>query len=95
MCKKMGFQVIISPYEADAQLAFLSREGVVDGILSEDSDLLVFGTKTLITKMDDGGICKRIERESVKKVDSLKIFSDPIRWLRYACIMQGQKISVK
>ena len=34
---------VVAPYEADAQLAFLEREGIIDGIITEDSDLLVFG----------------------------------------------------
>jgi exonuclease-1 len=35
----------VAPYEADAQLYYLEREGYVDGIITEDSDLLVFGCK--------------------------------------------------
>ena len=38
-------EYIVAPYEADAQLCFLEREGIVDGIITEDSDLLVFGCK--------------------------------------------------
>ena len=33
----------MAPYEADAQLAYLERAGLVDAILTGDSDLLVFG----------------------------------------------------
>lgn len=45
-------QYIVAPYEADAQLAFLERTGVVDGILTEDSDLLVFGCQNVYFKLD-------------------------------------------
>ena len=34
---------MISPYEADAQLAYLNKINYVDFIISEDSDLLPFG----------------------------------------------------
>lgn len=44
---------VVAPNEADAQMVWLEREGIVDGILSEDSDLLVFGAKKLYTKLED------------------------------------------
>lgn len=33
----------MSPYEADAQLAYLCREGIAHAALSEDSDLMPYG----------------------------------------------------
>ncbi|KAJ3993391.1 PIN domain-like protein [Lentinula boryana] len=45
-------QYVVAPYEADAQLAFLERQGIVSAILTEDSDLLVFGCKTVLFKFD-------------------------------------------
>ncbi|KAI9217210.1 PIN domain-like protein [Blastocladiella britannica] len=50
--RAMDVAYIVAPYEADAQLAFLERTGKVDGILSDDSDILVFGCRTLILKLD-------------------------------------------
>ncbi|KAG8752882.1 Rad2 nuclease [Serendipita sp. 396] len=43
---------VVAPYEADAQLAYLEKSGIVDGILTEDSDLLVFGCKNVYFKLD-------------------------------------------
>ncbi|EKM58030.1 uncharacterized protein PHACADRAFT_90326 [Phanerochaete carnosa HHB-10118-sp] len=43
---------VVAPYEADAQMAYLERIGLVDGILTEDSDLLVFGCKSVLLKLD-------------------------------------------
>ena len=34
---------IVAPYEADAQLGYLMKAGIVQAIISEDSDLLVYG----------------------------------------------------
>lgn len=44
-CRSAGVEYIVAPYEADSQLAYLSKEGIVDLIVTEDSDLLVFGCK--------------------------------------------------
>jgi exonuclease-1 len=47
-----GIKFIVAPYEADAQLAYLSRSGMVDFIITEDSDLLAFGAKKILYKLD-------------------------------------------
>lgn len=60
--KKVNVQYIVAPYEADAQIVYLERKGIVDGILSEDSDLLVFGAKCLLTKLDQYGNCIEINK---------------------------------
>ena len=60
--KKIRVEYIVAPYEADAQLVYLEREGIIQGMLSEDSDLLVFGAKCLLTKLDQYGECVEINR---------------------------------
>ncbi|KAF8137611.1 PIN domain-like protein [Boletus edulis] len=47
-----GIQYVVAPYEADAQMAYLERIGIVDGIITEDSDLLVFGCRKVLFKLD-------------------------------------------
>lgn len=61
--KRAKIDYIVAPYEADSQLAYLEKRGIVSGILSEDSDLLVFGVKCLITKLDQYGDCIAIYRD--------------------------------
>jgi len=39
----MGIDVIVAPYEADAQLAYLNRAKIADYVITEDSDLVLFG----------------------------------------------------
>ena len=60
--KKIEVQYIVAPYEADAQLVYLERKGIIQGMLSEDSDLLVFGAQCLLTKLDQYGECVEINR---------------------------------
>lgn len=50
-----GVKVMVAPYEADAQIAFLFKEGLVDFAISEDSDLLVYGCDNIFLKITDKG----------------------------------------
>lgn len=43
--KEHDIQYLIAPYEADAQLAWLSRHDLIDLVISEDSDCLPYGCK--------------------------------------------------
>ncbi|PVH92965.1 PIN domain-like protein [Periconia macrospinosa] len=60
--KHHNIQYVVAPFEADSQMVYLERKGIINGILSEDSDLLVFGAKCLITKLDKYGECVEINR---------------------------------
>ena len=60
--KHAGVKYLVAPYEADAQLAYMERVGIISGIISEDSDLLVFGAQCLLTKLDQYGNCVEINR---------------------------------
>ena len=47
---------VVAPYEADAQLAYLARIGLVDAVITEDSDLIAFGVREVLLKMDGTGL---------------------------------------
>lgn len=42
-CRARGVDCVVAPYEADAQLAYLNKCGIAQLIITEDSDLLLFG----------------------------------------------------
>ena len=65
MLRDEGVKFTVAPYEADAQLAHLARTRQVDAVISEDSDLLVFGCPRVIFKMDDGGTGQMISLDRV------------------------------
>lgn len=43
-----GFECRTAPGEAEAELAFLNRIGVIDAVLSDDVDCFIFGAYTVI-----------------------------------------------
>ena len=53
--RELKIEYVVAPYEADAQLAFLSLRGHIDAVISIDSDLLTFGVRRLLTKYGAGG----------------------------------------
>ncbi|XP_076900630.1 exonuclease 1-like [Bidens hawaiensis] len=54
-----NIEFVVAPYEADAQLAYLSSldadKGGIAAVISEDSDLLAYGCTSVIFKMDRYG----------------------------------------
>ncbi|KAL0265605.1 UNVERIFIED_CONTAM: hypothetical protein PYX00_011318 [Menopon gallinae] len=52
LLKKEGIEFVISPYESDAQLTYLQRIGHIDYILTEDSDLILYGSTNILYKYD-------------------------------------------
>ena len=61
---------VVAPYEADAQMAYLERIGLVSAILTEDSDLLVFGCRHVLFKLDtEANTVKSISRDRFGSVN--------------------------
>jgi hypothetical protein len=68
--RKLGITVIVAPYEADAQLAYLCHIGYCQAILTEDSDVLVYSAICgrpfdILYKFDKGGAVQRINLHAV------------------------------
>lgn len=51
LLKLMGIPYIVAPEEADSQCAYLSIEGLVDTVLTEDMDILTFGAKNIVRNL--------------------------------------------
>ncbi|KAL7713299.1 Exonuclease 1 [Entamoeba marina] len=50
--KSKKVECIVAPFEADAQLAFLSRTEYVDVVICEDSDMIPYGCSTVLFKLN-------------------------------------------
>lgn len=86
--RHMGVEYIVAPFEADAQLAFLSREGIVDAVIAEDSDMIPYGVNCVINKLDkDSHEGKMILLEDVKNQSDFRGFTTDM--IRQTCILSG------
>ncbi|KAK6525547.1 hypothetical protein TWF281_010609 [Arthrobotrys megalospora] len=56
-----GFPIHNAPGEAEAECAFLQRQGIVDAVLSEDVDTLMFGCRQFWRSGPDKGDSRGIE----------------------------------
>ncbi|KAJ9620991.1 Rad2 nuclease [Taxawa tesnikishii (nom. ined.)] len=87
--KKANIDYIVAPYEADSQLAYLEQQGVIQGILSEDSDLLVFGARCLLTKLDQYGDCVVINRSDFTACQEISLVGWSDAEFRCMAILSG------
>ncbi|KAL4936378.1 hypothetical protein BDV06DRAFT_205159 [Aspergillus oleicola] len=87
--KKLEVQYVVAPYEADAQLVYLEKHGLIDGIISEDSDLLVFGAKCLLSKLDQHGDLIEINRADFTACREVSFVGWTDAEFRRMCILSG------
>jgi exonuclease-1 len=74
-----NLEFIIAPYEADSQLIYLYNKNEIDYIMSEDSDIAVYGCYNIIKGMNRSGDCFVLDEkilEDLKKRNNLKKFKD-------------------
>eukprot|EP00062_Callorhinchus_milii_P013296 gi/632961244/ref/XP_007896648.1/ PREDICTED: exonuclease 1 [Callorhinchus milii] len=86
--RKKGMDCIVAPYEADAQLAYFNKTGIVQAVITEDSDLLAFGCKKVVLKVDKYGNGLEIDQAQFGKCKQLgDVFTE--EKFRYMCILSG------
>lgn len=88
-CRKLNVDCIVSPYESDAQMAFFSLKGVAECVITEDSDLVLFGCKQILYKLDLQGAGRLVESKNLLK--TMKIRPDQFTFdkFRFMCILSG------
>ena len=52
---ELEIRFVVAPYEADAQMAFMVRDGQADFAISEDSDLIGYGCPRVVMKLTPVG----------------------------------------
>ncbi|XP_071790435.1 uncharacterized protein [Asterias amurensis] len=86
--RSLGVDCIVAPYEADAQLAYLAKKGIVQAVITEDSDLVAFGCPRVIYKLDLNGNGLEIEASRLEKVTKMGSRYSAEKF-RYMCIAAG------
>ncbi|OAG38829.1 hypothetical protein AYO21_07024 [Fonsecaea monophora] len=87
--KKLNVPYIVAPYEADAQLVYLEHKGIINGILAEDSDMLVFGAHRLLTKLNQYGELLEIERSEFPMCKDISLAGWTDTMFRRMAILSG------
>ncbi|KAG1649701.1 Exonuclease 1 [Nymphon striatum] len=88
-CRKLGIDCIVAPYEADAQLAYLNKQGFAQTIITEDSDLIIFGCEKIFYKMDATGRGVLIEKNNLHQCSNIKPNTYTFEKFRRMCILSG------
>lgn len=87
-CKREEIDYIIAPYEADAQLAYLNQNDC-QFIITEDTDLILYGCQRILYKLDTTGHCLLYERSKLGKCFGPHGDSVSFEKFRRICIMSG------
>ena len=91
--KKIDF--IVSPYETDSQLSKLWVDGHIDYVITEDSDLILYGCKKILYKLSEEGECDYLNLSEDRNknmnetvyIKSFLSFSEEKQIM--ACVMAG------
>lgn len=88
-CQSIGVDCIVAMYEADSQLAYLNKIGLAEYIISEDSDLILFGAQKILFKLQIDGRCTLFESSKLPQVLGISEEKFNIDKFRRICILSG------
>lgn len=81
------FTLVVAPQESDPQLAYMSLKGKVDYLITEDSDLIVYGCDKIIFKLIPNGSCMVYKKEKFEKY--IEKFNWDLPTFKLICILCG------
>ncbi|XP_058122479.1 exonuclease 1 [Anopheles ziemanni] len=88
-CRRWNVDCIVAPYEADAQLAFLNRADIAQYVITEDSDLVLFGCNRILFKLDLTGNCRMVDASKLHLAMGCREERFQFAKFRYMCILSG------
>ncbi|KAG1709480.1 hypothetical protein DVH05_020135 [Phytophthora capsici] len=87
--RRMNITFYVAPYEADAQLAFLSKQKIVDVVISEDSDCVPYGVRTALLKLQPDGWGTELKRRSLGANEELSFVGWTEEMFIQLCVLAG------
>eukprot|EP00727_Mastigamoeba_balamuthi_P007449 m51a1_g3324 putative pin domain-like protein (524) ;mRNA; r:359779-362129 len=88
--REMQIEYVVAPYEADAQLAYLALNGIVDFVITEDSDLVPYGVRKVMFKLEKNGDGRLFDADLLRNCeDQLGDAVNSVELLRSVCILSG------
>jgi exonuclease-1 len=87
--KSRNIEYMVSAYESDAQLAYLSMKNMIDLVITEDSDVLVFGCKRVLFKLNKDGHGEEINRRDLGENRSLSFLNWTDDQFKLMCCLSG------
>ncbi|KAL3820200.1 hypothetical protein ACJIZ3_006105 [Penstemon smallii] len=87
--KQENVSYIVAPYEADAQMTFLALSKKVEAVITEDSDLIVFGCPRIIYKMDKFGQGVEYKNSMLHQNKELNLSGFTQTMVLEMCILSG------
>ncbi|XP_066144349.1 exonuclease 1 [Euwallacea fornicatus] len=88
-CQKLKVDCIVAPYESDAQMAFFNMKGVAECVITEDSDLVLFGCKKVLYKLDLAGSGRLVESDKISIAMKMRPDQFTFDKFRFMCILSG------
>lgn len=89
-CRKINVDSVVAPYESDAQLSYLnSKLKIADYVVTEDSDLVLFGCTKVLFKLDLSGRCLLLDSEKLHLSMNCSKEKYSFEKFRFLCIMSG------
>lgn len=88
-CRLRNIDCIVAPYEADAQMAFLNKLDIAQYVITEDSDLTLFGCKKIIFKLDLTGAGLLVEADKLYLSMGCRKEKYTFDKFRTMCILSG------
>ncbi|ODM93528.1 Exonuclease 1 [Orchesella cincta] len=87
--RRLNIDYVVAPHEADAQLAYMARKGIADMIITEDSDLVLFGCPKIFFKMNVNGDGVYFEDTKIPQSLGVKPNQYTFERFRWMCILSG------